>query len=284
MARPLVSVICLCFNHGRFVKEAIESVLKQSHPAIQLIVVDDASTDGSREVIAGLAKNHPQVKFIQLERNVGNCRAFNIGFKQAEGEYLIDLAADDVLLPHRVAEGVAAFEKYGHEYGVQFSDALLIDESGHSIGYHSDRFPHQTIPMGNIYKDVIERYFICSPTMMVRREIFDLLGGYDEVLAYEDFDFWIRSSRLTKYVYLPQALVKRRLVDGSMRSAQFTYRSRQLQSTFMVCKKIRHLNRSREEDEALIHRLHYEMKVALRLLNPTLCFQYLKLWLKVKIH
>lgn len=284
MEQPLVSVICLCYNHARFVAEAIHSVLNQTHTAIELIVVDDASVDGSQEVIARTISDHTQISFIRLEQNVGNCRAFNRGLKEAKGQYIIDLAADDVLLPQRVAEGVAAFEKYGTDYGIQFSDAMLIDEWGNPLGKHSDRFPHASIPMGDIYKEVVHRYFICSPTMMARRDLMDQLGGYDETLAYEDFDFWVRASRITQGIYIPHALIKRRLLPSSMRTRQFTFRSRQLHSTWAVCNKIMHLNRAREEDEALAQRLLYEMKVALRLFNFYLCYQYAKLWLRAKVH
>ncbi len=284
MEQPLVSVICLCFNHVRFVAEAIHSVLNQTEQPVQLIVVDDASTDGSQEVIAGIVQDHPRILFIRLVDNVGNCRAFNIGLKEVQGQFIIDLSADDVLLPHRIADGVAAFEKHGFEYGVQFSDAILIDELGNTVGNHSDRFPHPTIPMGDIYMDVVNRYFICSPTMMVRSDLMNRLGGYDESLAYEDFDFWVRSSWIAKCIYIPHVLIKRRLVPGSMRTRQFAFRSQQLQSTLAVCNKIMQLNHTKAEDEALAGRIFYEMKVAMRLFNFRLLSQYVKLWLRVKAH
>ena len=283
MERPLVSVICLCYNHTRFVAEALHSVLNQTYQPIQLIVVDDASTDGSQDVIAGIQADHPDILFIRLPHNVGNCRAFNMGLKASRGQYIIDLAADDVLLPQRVADGVSAFDQHGPDYGIQFADALLIDERGHAVGNHSDRFPHASIPEGDIYREVINRYFICSPTMMVRAEVMSRLGGYDESLAYEDFDFWVRSTRISKCLYIPRALVKRRLVAGSMRTHQFTFGSRQLWSTLMVCKKIADLNRSKAEDSALADRLWYELKIAIRLLNFSLCYQYAKLWIRVKV-
>lgn len=277
MESPLVTVICLCFNHERFVKESIESILLQTHPRIQVVVVDDGSTDRSVEIIRETIKSHPEIPFLSLKENFGNCRAFNKGFAWAKGDYIIDLAADDVLMPHRIAEGLKTMESCGASYGVNFSDAELIDEAGNHIGFHSDRFPHASIPHGDIYRDLIARYFISSPTMMMRRSVLKKLDGYDESLAYEDFDFWIRSSREFKYCYTAEPLVKRRMVKTSMAGNQYKPQSLQMVSTFRVCEKIILLNRNREERKALGRRIRYEMKRALEVRAWSLAFNYFKL-------
>ncbi len=202
MNTPLVTVVCLCYNHADFVKEALDSVLSQTYAPVELIVVDDHSTDGSPAVIRQfLADRNLSVPFVELPENLGNCRAFNRGLALAKGAFVIDLSGDDVLLPHRIQRGIAVFQSMGPEMGVHFSDAVLIDREGHEIGKHSDRFPHATIPQGNIYKEILERYFICSPTMMIRTAVLKELGGYDEALAYEDFDFWLRAGRKFAFYY-----------------------------------------------------------------------------------
>lgn len=273
----LVTVICLCHNHKAFVVEALQSVLQQTHAQVQLIVVDDASTDGSKVVIANFVSQQSNIEYIDLPENVGSCKAFNIALKKAKGDFIIDLAADDVLLPERIQEGLACFEKNGPEYGLQFSDALLIQADGKSSGLHSDKFPHTSIPQGDIYKDLIERYFICSPTMMFRKELIDALGGYDEQLSYEDFDLWIRSARRWKYCYIPKALIKRRILPGSLSAKQFSIRSSHQHSTYIICRKIMYLNRTRAEQQALNKRIRYEMRVNLRLLNWKLVWKYMSL-------
>lgn len=283
MASPLVSVICLCYNHARYINEAILSVIHQTHPAVELIVVDDASTDNSAEVISALLKNKSDIKFIQLKKNIGNCAAFNKGFEHSRGAYVIDLAADDALLPHRIEAGVEALEAVGEDFGVQFSDAELIDSQGDFLGLHSDHYSSDKIPQGNIYRDIIARYFISGPTMLIRRKVLETLNGYDEKLAYEDFDFWVRSSRLFKYLYIPQPLVKRRVLDSSMKSRQFVRGSEQLRSTFAVCKKINELNETQEERQALIGRIRYEIKVCLKLFDLRLAVDYFKLLKSIKV-
>ena len=282
MPSPLVSVICLCYNHARFVQEAIESVLNQSYPNIQLIIVDDASTDNSVEVIKQLVGKHPSLEFLSLQRNLGNCKAFNKGLALVKGEYVIDLAADDLLFPSRIETGVRELQQSGKEYGVHFSDAELISETGTHVSFHSGRFPHNTIPQGDIYKELISRYFICPPTVMCTRAVMNELNGYDESLTYEDFDFWIRSSRKFKYIYSSNVLVKKRITANAMANEQFKVFSRHSQSTLIVCEKILKLNKTQEEKKALAGRIFYELKLNLRLLNVGIAFNYLHLWLKNK--
>jgi glycosyltransferase involved in cell wall biosynthesis len=278
MSFPRVTVICLCYNQGRFVSESIHSVLSQTHPNTELIVVDDASTDNSVAIIRECISSYPQIKFLPLSENLGNCKAFNRALRLSEGKYIIDLAADDVLLPDRLSKGIQALTNAGENFGVHFSDADWISEDGRALYRHSERFPHATIPEGDIYKDLIQRFFICSPTMMFRRNVIESLGGYDESLAYEDFDFWIRSSRKFFYCYTPEVLVKKRVVRNSMSDKQFKTFSPQLESTYRVCQKIMALNRSRDEQRALAKRTLYEIRVCLRLLRFPLVLKYVRLY------
>ena len=278
MGHPLVSVLCLCHNQADFVREAIDSVLDQTYPNVQLIVVDDASTDSSVSVVQEYLKAHPNIMFLPLSENVGNCKAFNHAFRYAKGEFIIDLAADDVLLPERISVGVAALLQTGNSYGVNFTDADWIDADGQMLFRHSQRFPHHTIPQGDVYKDLVQRFFICSPTMMYRTEVIRSLGGYDESLAYEDFDFWIRSSRNYYYCYSPEVLVRKRVVKRSMSQKQFSFFSSQQKSTYRVCEKILALNRTTAEQTALARRIRYEVRVCIRLFAFSLLIQYVRLY------
>src|SRR5687768_13059955 len=277
---PLVTVVCLCYNQGRFVREAIQSVIQQTYPNLQLLVVDDASSDDSVQTINDCIRTYPQIKFFSLPRNVGNCKAFNIALAHVKGEFVIDLAADDELLPERIAQGVRALVTAGSEYGVNFTDALWINELGEGLRQHSHRFPHNVVPRGDIYREAITKFFICSPTMMFRTEVIRSLGGYDESLHYEDFDFIIRAARNWKYCYTPEVLVKKRVVTGSMSQKQFSFFSSQQASTLRICQKIMALNRTREEQSALSKRILYEMRVCLRLLHLSLVLKYALLLLE----
>ena len=282
MDTPIVTVVCVCCNQGRFVREAIFSVLNQTHRPVQLVIVDDGSDDSSVATIQECVQQHPEIEFLQLPTNHGYCKAFNQALARAKGDFIIDLAADDILLPDRIRKGVSALRRAGDRHGVHFTDAYWIAEDGSTLYRHSQRFPHESIPEGDVYKHLIERFFICSPTMMFRREVIDSLGGYDESLAYEDFDFWIRSSRSFFYCYDPEVLVKKRVVRNSMSHRQFKIRSPQLLSTFRVCEKILLLNRTMAEKEALSKRLRYEMRVSLQLMHFSLVWKFAQLYLENK--
>ncbi len=279
--QPLVSIICLCYNHKPFIEEAVISALKQSYNNLEIIVVDDFSTDGSQDVIQSLSAKYPEIKVLLLDRNYGNTVAFNRGFELANGSFIIDLATDDVLYPKRVEVGVREFINSEDNMGVHFTNAQLIDKNSEVIRtfYEVDGIGHAKTspPAGDIYIELIQRFFICPPTMMYRRDVIERLNGYDETLHYEDFDFWIRSSRLFHYLYTDQVLVKRRILPYSHSSSQFKIGSRHMISTYKVCQKIKALNRTEAENRALKKRIRYEMKQCLRWLNPSLFFSYYQL-------
>ncbi|MCE7863735.1 MAG: glycosyltransferase [Bacteroidetes bacterium CHB5] len=277
MTNPLVTIICVCYNQARFVTEALDSVAKQTYQPIELIVIDDGSTDRSKEVIENWMISRPEIRLLLNGTNLGYCKTFNKAAAFAKGKYLIDLSADDWLLPERVAVGVHTLES-NPQAGVTFSDAEHVNESGTKIDLHSDRFPHQTIPSGDVYQEVIKRFFICSPTMMFSRAMFEELGGYDETLNYEDFDFWIRSSRKYHYAYTPLVLVKKRKVYGSLSDVQFQLRSAHSTTTLRVCEKIFKLNKTEAERKALSARLRYEVILNLRMLNFKIAHSFFKLW------
>lgn len=266
MDKPLVSIICLCYNHGKYIEQAITSVLDQSDENVELIVIDDASTDDSQSIIEKMSETHGfQVHFNPT--NLGNCRSFNIGFKLSTGKYVIDLAADDQLMPTRVKEGAGNLEAKGNRYAVDFCDVELIDENGQSKGTHFKRDEQgnliESVPEGDIYKILIERYFLCGPGMMMRRTVLEELGGYDENLSYEDFDFWVRSARNYKYAFTDQVLVKKHILTDSLSAAQYQRKNKHCFSTALVCEKAMKLNKTKEENDALLKRINYELRWAL---------------------
>lgn len=277
MTPPLVTVICVCYNHARFVVEALDSVMNQTYARIELIVIDDGSDDGSGKIIKKWMMHHPEATMILNGKNIGYCKTFNKAFSLSKGEFVIDLAADDLLMPHRVEEGVNLLTKSGLDYGVAFSDGQYIDEQGQSLRLHSEKFPHEFVPVGDVYKELIERYFICSPTTMWRRSVLDALQGYDESLAFEDFDLWIRASRNYKFIYSPLVLVKKRVVSTSMSAKQFDRSNPQRWSTLEVCKKIVKLNRTNEEHAALKRRIWYEMRISFQSFDFALAHSFWKL-------
>lgn len=273
MKEPLVSVICLCYNHEKFVQEAIHSVILQTYKNIEIIVVDDASNDHSQEVIQKLVVDFPAIQFLPIKKNVGNCRAFNLGLALSKGEYIIDFATDDIMMSERIAKQINQFQSLSQDFGVVFSDATYVDENGEVLRQHYEYLFRKKlvkeIPQGDIYSMVISRYFIASPTMMVKRIVLEKLGGYDENLAYEDFDFWIRSSRSFKYSFLNESLTKIRRSGNSMSTGWYKLGDKQLHSTYLVCRKVQKLNKNADENKALVIRIRYEIRQSVFSKNTT---------------
>lgn len=263
---PLVSIICLCYNHERFLVDALDSVLDQTYPNLEIIIVDDCSTDNSVRIIEEYLQKYPQLTFISTGTNKGNTRAFNTGWRASKGEYIIDFATDDVLLPERVTQQVQAFQQLDASYGVVYTDAEYIDDAGQHLRYHCDRNSAGEVvsfaPSGDIFHHLLGRYFICPPTMMMKRSVLEELGGYDESLAYEDFDFWVRSSRHRNYYFLDAVTTRRRLHAHSLSQQWYKPGSRLVASTVAVCEKALQLVRTPAEKKALTKRLQYEARHA----------------------
>ncbi len=254
---PLVTVIALCYNHEKFIVDSLQSVVNQTYRNIELIILDDFSTDKSRVKISEFYQKNLSSQYIFNENNLGNCRSFNKALRIAKGKYIIDLATDDVFKPNRIEEQVKKFEE-SDKIGVVFSNAEYIDENSNHLGILYQ--PNQRIPSGNIYEDILKKSFILPSTMMIRKSILDKLEGYDENLAYEDFDFWVRSTRVCQYAYVPQILVQQRIVNDSY-SSKFSQKYNLLTpSTVKICQKALLLNETESENQALIKRL----KVVLR--------------------
>jgi glycosyltransferase involved in cell wall biosynthesis len=267
-ATPLVTIVALCYNHAAFLVEALESILAQTYPQLEVILVDDASTDGSGAILRQYARQHPAWKTLFLPTNQGNCRAFNQALRQAQGEFLIDFATDDVLLPERVARQVACFQTLPPDYGVVFTDAELIDEASRHVRYHYRRDPagplHPRPATGWVFADVLSRYFISTPTMMMRRSVLEQLQGYDEALAYEDFDFWVRAARSFRFYFLDAVTTQKRLHPASMSRRGYRPHDPFLASTILVCQKALALCQTGEERAALAVRLRWELRQAVR--------------------
>ncbi|MDR6761718.1 glycosyltransferase involved in cell wall biosynthesis [Flavobacterium sp. 2755] len=288
--KSIVSIICLCYNHEKFVLQSLLSALNQDYPFIELIIVDDFSTDNSREVIKNWIADYPEIQFIENETNLGSTKSFNKALKLAKGEYIIDLACDDILLPDCVSLQLKAFEKNRFEnLGIVYGNAELINEKGDSYFYF---FPvdesKKTIEKretGDIYLSVLSGgNSICSVSSMVKKSVFDDLQGYDENLAYEDLDLWIRASRKYDFDYIDEILIKKRITTTSLGThfhIKNDSRSRKINySTYLIIKKAIQLNRTKQEHKAILKRIHFEMFLNFKTSNYKLLFKYIALEIK----
>ncbi|MDW8295605.1 MAG: glycosyltransferase [Raineya sp.] len=265
---PLVSVIALSYNHAPFIEEAFQSLWKQSFQNWEVIIVDDASTDNSPEIIRQFLHQNPCQKVktcIFHKENQGNCKSFNEALALCEGKYVIDFALDDVMHPQRLEKQVLFFEKQPEKVGLIFSNAQIIDEKSRFLKYHYpiDRYGKAKVkvPQENFFRAVLERYFICPPTMMFRKSMLQELGGYNENLAYEDFDLWIRASQEYDFAYLDEITTLYRKHKSSL--SQKFYQKKQnilLLSTLQVLQKAYHFCKDEQDFKALARNIQYHLR------------------------
>lgn len=287
----LVTVICLCYNHENFVLESLHSVLNQDYPHIELIVVDDCSTDNSKKTIEKWLLDYPNIQFIFNHINLGNTKSFNKALKSAKGNYIIDLAADDVLVPDCISQQIKTFRESSFKnLGVVYGNTELIKENGEFSSYF---FPVddnlKTIEKrqtGNIYLSVISGgNSICSVSSMAKKSVYDSLNGYDEILAYEDLDFWIRSSRLYEFEYIDKILVKKRISNNSLTDNFYNNSKARFKkinlSTYLILKKAIKLNQTKKEDFGIQKRVHHEIVHTFKIKAYGLLFKNigLRFWL-----
>lgn len=288
----LVTVICLCYNHAEFVEEALNSVINQTYKNIELIIADDCSTDNSVSVIKNWLSTYPEITFISNKKNLGNTTTFNQCLKLAKGNYIIDLATDDILLPETVEkqlEGFAAsaFKNVGVVYG---NMELITNDKKHlafflPVDANYKRLNPQKV--GDIYAGLLSgSNSMGAVASLVKREVFDLLNGYDESLCYEDYDFWIRASRIFNFDYIDEILVQKRVLEDSLGTQPFkkwNKRTRRFNySTYVILQKAFKLNRNKTEFLAILKRVHYEMTIAFRTWDFVLLMKYIVLELKVR--
>lgn len=289
---PLVSVICLCYNHESYIEECLLSVINQTYPKIEIIIVDDFSSDTSTLVIENFIKKHPNINFIKNHNNIGNTKSFNKALKLCMGEYIVDLATDDVLYPDFIEKHLVNFRNNkSPNIGVSYSNVEFINEIGKHIKYHyeidSSKKAIKKPPEGNIYRELLHSYFLNAASMMTKKKVMEELSGYDENLLYEDLDFWFRSSRIFDYAYSDHVLIKKRVLSTSLGSSLRKKGTKQRKlgnSTYKTCLKAFKLNKNREENLALINRIRYEMRLAFYNFHFSLLTKFiaLRIYLTIK--
>jgi glycosyltransferase involved in cell wall biosynthesis len=219
---PLVSAILPVFNGRRFLCGAVDSVLAQSLPPCELIVVDDGSTDGSLEELANLPPAPFPVRILR-QANAGQSAARNAAAREAMGDYLAFLDQDDHWHPRHLEE-LAAPLAADPGAGWTYCDFDEIDLAGNLVTrafLRTLRLPH---PKRTIYECVAGDLMVLPSASVMRRAAFEQAGGFDEALSgYEDDDLFVRFFRLGwDHVFVDRPLLRFRIhANGSSASARF---------------------------------------------------------------
>lgn len=178
-----VSVVIPCYRQGRFVAEAIESVLLQTYPALEIIVIDDGSPDDTATVVA----QYPTVRYV-YQQNQGVSAARNTGLKRACGRYVNFLDADDRLLANALETGARYLDANPGWAFVAGKHRVISEDGSFFPG------PKQPAVIRDYYRELMEHNFIgCHNSVMYRRDVLLSVGGFDQTLrAGEDWDMYLR--------------------------------------------------------------------------------------------
>lgn len=215
---PLVSVVMPAYNAAPYLEAAIRSVLEQDYPAVELIVVDDGSSDGTPEFAAGFGE---RVRVL-CQQNAGPAAARNRGMAAARGELVAFLDADDVWLPGKLRAQVDYLRDHpevGVVYGGFLRWSAAPDGSFGPPPVPPGADPGEPLvreQSGWIYTGLLFDNIVHVITAMLRKPVIDRLGGFDETLRTgEDYDFWLRASRLFQAAKLNRTLAWYRLHAAS---------------------------------------------------------------------
>jgi glycosyltransferase involved in cell wall biosynthesis len=189
---PRVSVIIPCYNRARTIERALRSVVQQTMSNHEVIVCDDASDDGTLDLVRGFAAKDARIQVISLPRNVGPAAARNSGMRIARGEYIAFLDSDDEWLPEKLARQVERMDAESHEVGVCLTGATIIknyNESGAVVTY----MPRQEWEADTFRRFVTGQIQFLTPTILCRKHCIEAVGLMMEGMRRnEDAEFLLR--------------------------------------------------------------------------------------------
>jgi len=192
MTLPLVSIVTPSYNQAKFLEQTILSVIHQTYPRIEFIVVDGGSTDGSVDLIK---KHENSIDFWTSARDKGQTDAINFGFMQASGDIFAWLNSDDVYQPDAVEEAVDYLSDHP-SVGLVYGDANIIDEKGSVVRkFNAKQTNYQRLRRGGVY--------IPQPAAFWRARLWERVGPLDPSYYFAmDYDLWLRLAKVSELKYL----------------------------------------------------------------------------------
>jgi glycosyltransferase involved in cell wall biosynthesis len=210
---PLVSFVVLSYNYARYIGETIGSVLQQEGDyRFELIVVDDASTDNSHEVITSFSD--PRIVYLRHDRNQGHAATVTDGLREARGKYIARIDSDDRYRPHFLRQVVPILEQRPN-VGLVYGDAAIIDSDGVLTALTTDSQHDNADFEGNEYIALLEKNFICAPTIIARREAWLNALPIAAGLSFHDWWFTLQISRSWDFYYRNEVLADYRVHNAN---------------------------------------------------------------------
>jgi glycosyltransferase involved in cell wall biosynthesis len=213
---PIVSVLMPAYNHERFVGEAIESVWNQTCRDLELLVIDDGSSDRTFDVVRDMAARSPVPMHVETQANQGIAATLNRLVGLSSGEWLAFLSSDDFYAPDYVERNLAEARKAGKNPVVVHSDSYLVEASGTITGTLSKVSGLEPL-RGQAFERLVTGHGnLMSATIFVRRQLLLDAGGFDPGMIAEDLDLQLRLARRAEFRYIDQPIYYARHTPGSL--------------------------------------------------------------------
>ena len=193
---PKVSIIALCYNQEEYCIETLNSIVNQNYKGIlEIIIIDDNSTDNSRLLIQQwITKAKVQSLFIKNSKNIGIVHSLIIGANLSTGKYLQFIACDDILKLNKIANHVALLDKSDNKTSAVFSNAIIINKNGKSLNKRwIDNKITIKINNKNLFSELLKKNFVLLQSLLIKKNYYVKLGGFDSALTYADYDFVLRA-------------------------------------------------------------------------------------------
>jgi len=210
---PLISFVVPCYNYARYLPDCLDSILNQEGDFdFEIIIIDDASTDNTAEIIRTFSD--PRIRVITHRVNAGHVETINEGLRAARGQFIARIDPDDRYRTDFLAMVMEKFSVYP-EVGMVYGDVALINDKGEITVERSDHAHNGRDFKGNELTRLMEKNFICAPTVMARRDAWLNALPVPKGLAFNDWYFTLMMAREYEFYYVNEALADYRVHDAN---------------------------------------------------------------------
>ena len=213
--KPTVSVVIPTYCRAHLLGRAIQSVLNQTYQDLEIIIVDDGSSDNTDEVVKSLKDE--RIRYIRHEKNKGATAARNTGIKAARGEYIAFQDSDDEWLPQKLEKQMKVFETVSPKVGVVYTGFVRIEND------KKEYIPYSWVAQkeGDIHKELLKGSFITTPSIVVRKECFKKAGMFDEHLPrLQDWELVLRLSKYYDFKFIEEPLLTSPFTSDSLSASE----------------------------------------------------------------
>lgn len=241
--KPLVSILVPVFNHSEYIEECLDSILNLDYPNIELVLCDDGSKDDSyAKVKSWLVRNQSVRAKLLTQENQGVCKTLNRLVRESSGDFISICASDDSLTPDSIQKRCDFLIENPEKLAV-IGDAFVIDDKSnviHNSAMKSLYSANYDNLRNNISRELVLRWSVVGPTILIRRTSYSIIGFYDENLMIEDREFYLRLLKVNGLAFIPHNIANYRLHNAN--ASRKSIKSKLIISEQVAISNLKHKN------------------------------------------